>query len=642
MIKALGSVENCKNLDIPDNQVSDKKNVQDDNLSEILAGNISDKNSAATEVHDNFNSTAITIGVSIAAAVGLAVLFRGKIKSLFKPAKVAVQTAQKTSPQTPFDIFLEKFINMDYKARRAMEKFDFSQYGKNGIPIKYPRKNFITDIKNTIKDLPVSKQESILKDFNLKFGVDDLDGIARISSKNSPVHKKINSIIDTFYNNNECLIQDTEVKKLVDYIRNAFPEFNMIIGKVQHDTHAYSVDIHTLKTLQNCYKNTASRFISGESQVVMTISAILHDFGKVGNIRHPGHAAVSAIEAETILKRLPLSQKVKDRIINQIENHHWFEWFNKGITGVPDLDIKLNAEKLLRIFDNNQDLNVAKILAKADLESVNPVFHRYIMGNGKLISQEEFEKRFWNKVIYDIPNHEYQDVIDNMVAQRKYFTLNAAGVADSINNNYLYANKGIKRYFLKDIAYNSNEAFSESILENIPFYDQVIEQGFIPRNISLYRGGTANDYGYSKMRAKDFLDRFYKKGRVFRMPCYLETSLDKEIGMHFAKMHNDEFTNAILYKFNVPKLTPGIFLERTGNSSTYIYDIEQEILLPRDLIGRFKSRQFVDGVEVVEIDILDRAPLFKKVHEFWKNSSAQKFYKDFVEKHFAWMAKPAY
>ena len=179
----------------------------------------------------------------------------------------------------------------------------------------------------------------------------------------------------------------------------------MIIGKVQHDTHAYSVDIHTLKILQSILNNDSSgKILSEESKIVLYLSAIFHDFGKAGNIRHPGHELVSAREAEAILNRLSLSQNIKNRIINHVKNHHWFTWFNQKISNVPGADNQLAIDELLKIFTTDQDLNIAKILAKADLENVNPTFHRYILGKGHRISQEGFDKIFWTKVNFDIPN----------------------------------------------------------------------------------------------------------------------------------------------------------------------------------------------------------------------------------------------
>ena len=209
MIKSLGSVENVKNIDFSNNQVKTSQNIQAASLPEMLRGNNSqkpDKNNA--EKQQITPSELILLSSSILATAGLVVLFKGKIKSFFKPAKTVVKAASESSSKTNLDNFITKFVKQEDKTKEIMNKLYFSLWGKDGIPLKYKRKSFIADIRAVINDISPSQQASILQDFNLKFGVNDLDGIAKISSKNSPLHKKINKLIDTFYNHNECLIKN--------------------------------------------------------------------------------------------------------------------------------------------------------------------------------------------------------------------------------------------------------------------------------------------------------------------------------------------------------------------------------------------------------------------------------------------------
>lgn len=632
MIKAIDSLE-AKKVNSTDNAVFQaSKSMPENDLPEVLANN-----HPKEEIPKEGFSPSCAIGVmgAIGAVIGLGILFRGKIK----PAEIVKKVLKvKSKEQTNFDKFYENFIKNE-KSAEVIKNFDFAQFGKEGIPLKYPRKNFITDIRNTLTELPLPEQEKILADFNLKFGMYDLDGIAHLSKETSPIHQKINSLINEFYHNNECLIKDANAKEVIDQIIKGFPEFNMVIGKIQHPTHAYSVDIHSLEALKKCYKNISYKWLSQESKEVLTLSVLMHDFGKAGNVITQGHAAISLVEAEKILKNTSLPENIKTKILRQIENHHWFEGYSKDWT---------SGEDLLKIFPTNEDLKVAKIMAKADLESISPGFHRYILGNGNMISQEKFDEIFMRK-INEIPHHEYQDFIDEMVRLRgriqpyvddygSKFT--AEIMADSINLDYLYANKAIKRYLLKDISYTNNEAFGKELLRDIPQIDHIVNQGYIPRDITLWRGGSANDFGYSFMQTKDFLSRFFKKGKKFRIPCYLETSLDKNVSMDFA-LGNINKGNAILYKYNVPKGTPGVYLERTGTAGALKYDDEQEIMLPRDLIGKFKSKKVVDGVTVIEIDIVP-PPKKGTIHEFWTDASAQDFYRKYMEEHYPSYIRPNY
>ena len=50
-----------------------------------------------------------------------------------------------------------------------------------------------------------------------------------------------------------------------------------------------------------------------------------------------------------------------------------------------------------------------------------------------------------------------------------------------------------------------------------------------------------------------------------------------------------------------------------------MYDNEEEIMLARNLLFEFKSHtKSNDGYDIIEIDIIKKAPLWKKIHEFWK------------------------
>ena len=80
-----------------------------------------------------------------------------------------------------------------------------------------------------------------------------------------------------------------------------------------------------------------------------------------------------------------IPQDVKNRILNLIENHHWFEAYNKG---------HMSPDEFAKIFPTWEDRVIAMILAKADFESVNPTFHLKRLIDGRTLTQEQFEKSF--------------------------------------------------------------------------------------------------------------------------------------------------------------------------------------------------------------------------------------------------------
>ena len=120
------------------------------------------------------------------------------------------------------------------------------------------------------------------------------------------------------------------------------------------------------------------------------------------------------------------------------------------------------------------------------------------------------------------------------------------------------------------------------------------------------------------MDSKSFLDSVYKKGKLFKFPKYIETSLEKNIASHYAN------GRGFLIKYNVPKDISGIYMEQLGKAEQ-AWGNEEEIMLARDLIGKFKSRRIIDGCETIEVDILKKQPIFKKIHEFWKEVEKSKY-----------------
>ena len=344
-----------------------------------------------------------------------------------------------------FKIFLTQFLKDENKeVESVFASHDFGQYGKNGIPLRYSRDKFVEDILETLKNLPEQAQSDVLAKFNLKPGssdiykamkgkseeeqktivheiqtklnskrdintiikelpkneqaeiykhygleqnIGDIDGIAVISENiaNSPVEQKLKSVIDEFYYNNEATVSDKKLKTAFDTIIRGFPEFSMTIGKRQHNTHIYSVDIHTLKVLNSALNNPEYKKLSQEDHMVTKLAILMHDFGKKGNVVTTGHADISKEYAEKILAQYDLPESVKERVLKQIENHHWYEHYSKGHINIGDV---------AKFFDTEADLTIAKIITKGDLEGVSPDFHRKFLCPGRVLTQEEFNTEF--------------------------------------------------------------------------------------------------------------------------------------------------------------------------------------------------------------------------------------------------------
>ena len=379
--------------------------------------------------------TAVIIaGCAIGLAAVSFAIYKGiklnKTKQSLEKTKNALSTSEESFSQ------IENLIS----------SHDFSQYGKSGIPLKYPREVFVDDILKSLDGVSPQEKAKILKKFNLKTGVSDvyksmegltaneqekivneihamlgprdintticelssnaqrelysrfnlkmnigdLDGIPILPKKQlkNPAEIQIADCIERFYHN-ETTVADPKLKEALDRILKEFPEFGMTIGKHQHITHLYSVDVHTFEVLKSALNNPALKNLTAEDKLVTELSILIHDFGKKGNIVTEGHAAISKIYAEKILQKYNLSRTVKKRIIKQVANHHWFEKYNKGL---------LSKQDILNIFETKKELTLAKIIAKGDIEGVSPIFHRKILCPGKILTQEEFDIEFAKKL----------------------------------------------------------------------------------------------------------------------------------------------------------------------------------------------------------------------------------------------------
>ena len=388
-----------------------------------------DSKSTDSESHNKTNKKKKAVFISTAAALaalGVYVATKGKFKNFLNQSKkAAANTSNKVQQQTAHagsqntqnvntgkvnqtasatvnnsiqnvKKYADDFVSNFLKGRnpeidKIILSLDFSRYAKGGIPLKYSRNQFLQDINDVIKNLDPKRQDEVLKQFNLQKGYGDIDGIPVLSGKidNSAESQKIKQLIENFYYKNETTFPNTSVKNAFDEIIKGFPEFNMITGKVQHGTHIYSVDVHSLLVLQKSMKNPAYAALSDESKEVLKLTALLHDFGKKGKVITTGHAAISKNYAQSFIDNYNLSPEVKERVLNQVENHHWFESYNKGM---------LDAQGVKNIFKTQEDLEIAKILAKSDFESVNPDFHLFMMNPYKILTQSEFDAEFAAKM----------------------------------------------------------------------------------------------------------------------------------------------------------------------------------------------------------------------------------------------------
>lgn len=297
--------------------------------------------------------------------------------------------------------FLVKTLsNNNAKANKVFKEFDFAKYGTDGLPLKYSRKDFMNNVEDILNDLPTQDRVEILSHYGIEN--DNFDGLLNnrpfedlsgYSPEFKNAAKKVQSEIDKFTTKNEVDIPDKEVKEILDGLIKGLPEFTSIVGKQQHGTHAYSVDIHMLKVLQDAMNNPAYRKLSDKSKTVLKFAAILHDVGKAAGVVDSNHFRTSANYMSSILDKFNLPTEMKHQIIDAVDNHHWFGDFNTD---------KLSAQDVAAKCRRSGDLEVYKILAKADLANVSSTFHYRVTGTSNKAEYDAFIDKKMSEVDVEI------------------------------------------------------------------------------------------------------------------------------------------------------------------------------------------------------------------------------------------------
>lgn len=331
-------------------------------------------------------------------------------KALFKKHGFNIDTISKTlsgvkpnvkiSSAQQREFLVKTLSNNNAKANKVFKEFDFAKYGTDGLPLKYSRKDFMNNVEDILNDLPTQDRVEILSHYGIEN--DNFDGLLNnrpfedlsgYSPEFKNAAKKVQSEIDKFTTKNEVDIPDKEVKEILDGLIKGLPEFTSIVGKQQHGTHAYSVDIHMLKVLQDAMNNPAYSKLSDKSKTVLKFAAILHDVGKAAGVVDSNHFRTSAIYMSSILDKFNLPTEMKHQIIDAVDNHHWFGDFNTDKLSAQDVAVKCRR---------SGDLEVYKILAKADLANVSSTFHYRVTGTSNKAEYDAFIDKKMSEVDVEI------------------------------------------------------------------------------------------------------------------------------------------------------------------------------------------------------------------------------------------------
>ncbi len=248
------------------------------------------------------------------------------------------------------------------------------------LDLTYPLEDFQKDVWNVVKNLSYSdRTKSIdyfgfeLKNKNNKFimsgfpSADKPDGrLAKIKDQTvqDTISKLTPYVIKFTQANDVHVAHNPNLSKELTAIVKAFPEFLTTVGKPQHVTHDYTLDIHLLKVLQGVFKNPEYQKLSDSSKKQLQISALLHDLTKTAGEVDRYHPDNSAFDIYYLLDKFMMHEKDKLKIYHIIKNHAWLARYNKAQNQnfvAKDLAFELRQGDAFKLIS---------ILADADLRGI--------------------------------------------------------------------------------------------------------------------------------------------------------------------------------------------------------------------------------------------------------------------------------
>ena len=243
-----------------------------------------------------------------------------------------------------------------------------------GLELEYSRKEFLKDLNALCDDddtlIILSKIgiTPIYTDSNIT-GYNGLIAIDKLDVSN-PKEKAIYDLVYKFIYENKVNTKNSDLNEQLNIILKACPEFINTIGKKQHGTQKYTVDIHSLLVLAYSINNLAyNSKLKPLDKSLLKLTAIVHDLMKPEGEVDKTHQHTSANQARILGKRFFKSPNMIDRFYNLVNNHHWTEEYANAL----DKDYK--EKELAFRFRIPNDFEIAKIMADSDIRAVNEHFY---------------------------------------------------------------------------------------------------------------------------------------------------------------------------------------------------------------------------------------------------------------------------
>ena len=327
---------------------------------------------------------------------GMITLLKSLTENSITPTEVSTEAAQKMHKGF--------FANNNPQLEKLLSTTDFTKYGKQGLPLEYSRKQFIEDLNNVLTKIDSDKQNDILTKLGITLtgdakGYDGIIDLTKLSKESTEGQALL--LATKFIKENSIQTGNKELDKALNSLIQGMPEFINTIGKQQHGTHDFSLDVHTLTVLKEAMANPNYKNLNPQEKTCLKFATIMHDIAKSELKVDEEHPINSALYARNILNKSTSKMPVemKDRIFELIKNHHWLKDYAVE---------QITKDNLAVLFRRDGDLKIAQIMAEADLKGVS--------ANGSFYNSHK-------KALDNFKQDLARDILDKMYSKGQAFFL---------------------------------------------------------------------------------------------------------------------------------------------------------------------------------------------------------------------------
>lgn len=354
---------------------------------------------------------------------------------------------------------LAKSIGIDTKPLTAQQKAFFEQglhnldnsikgvdFNKVELELKIPRSVFVTKVTDAMKNLEPLEQRKVMDyyGFEIENGVlkgypinlNNGDKLSEIASmKTRKVVENIRPLVIEFSEKNPIKVTNAsaDFEKDLNDILQGLPELRPMIGKVQHRTHAYTLDKHTLKVLQGVVSNPKFQNLSTEDKKILSIASLLHDITKTEGVRDLAHPMESAFDAYYIIQKMNLPEEQQLKIYELIKSHNWLDRLNNP-KNTPEM-VQQIAQDIAFDSRHTNTFELAKILCEADMKAVKKDSTFFEHHKKTLEQMSNLVDRYIKRI------HTTQIVLpQTVIPKASQITGGVTKSADGIKNTVIYMN----------------------------------------------------------------------------------------------------------------------------------------------------------------------------------------------------------